>query len=508
MGKHSKSGGLFDAPGDKNSHRPPARRRAPGRVADGHPLPPSGAARPRREKLSDPASRRTGSLESAPERLRAERDRRRRRVKRIMLFVAAALVFVVAAGAVGIFAYAKHIEATMQRTVYKTEKLEIDLKKAEPQKPYTMLIMGFDKRPKETVYRSDTIIFARIDPQTKEVWLLSIPRDTKVLIPGHGYNKMNAAYALGREELAVKTVERFTGMPINHFMAVNFDGFEKAVDAMGGVWVDVPMAINDPEADRSKGDKNAKLDKGYQLLDGAHALTLVRTRHFYADQDFGRMRTQQAFFRAVADQVSTKTSVAKIPAIVSAVAPYVTTDMSLMDMLRTAQALRGAGSKRVYTETFAGTWRSPYVYTDEVVKEKLLAKLQAGKPFKTPKKKKSKEASATVDATASTPQPSDVTVTVRNGAGIAGCAKQASSILKAQGYEVVDVGNAGQFVYKNTTIVYKKNAAVAEQLARALPPGAKIVESRGMYSFDSDVLVVIGKDWDISRVPVAPITTQ
>ena len=99
----------------------------------------------------------------------------------------------------------------------------------------------------------------------------------KVLIPKHGYEKINASHSLGGPELTIKTVEEFTGVPINHYMEVNFQGFQGAVDALGGVWVNVPHAINDKKAaSQSVHQRAAKIPAGYQLLDGEHALTFVR----------------------------------------------------------------------------------------------------------------------------------------------------------------------------------------------------------------------------------------
>ena len=142
----------------------------------------------------------------------------------------------------------------------------------------------------------------------------------------------------------------------------------------------------------------------------------------------------------------------------------------------------------------------------------MLAKFEAGKPFKAKKKPPaSGESSSTTQAAPAKPaalKPSDVTVTIRNGAGISGCAKQAASILKAQAFKVKDVGNAQQFVYPKTLVVYKKNKPAAEQILKALPPGTKLVESRGMYVFDTDVLVVVGKDWDLAKVPITPVQTN
>ena len=509
MGKHSHNREPSGLGFGSGSHRP-VKRRLPkksraSRASIVRRIPLGGT----RERISDSNARRRGPLETAPQRLKAEVDRRKARNRRLAMLTAVAAACVVVLSAVGVFAYAKHLEAKMQKSVAAGADLDLDLKKAGPQEPFNMLLLGFDKRSKDKVYRSDTVILAHVDPTTKEVWLLSIPRDTKVEIPGHGARKMNDAYALGGEELAIKTVERFTGVEINHFMGINFKGFNKAVDAMGGVWVDVPVEIDDPQADATPGDKASHISPGYQLLDGAHALTFVRTRHTFVDQDFGRMRNQQTFFMAVADQIATKTPVSKLPGIVTAMAPYISTDMSIVEMLKLAQTLKGAGSERVYTETIGGDWVSPYVVTDEDLKDELLAKMEAGKPFKEPEPESDEEsATASADGEDTSIAPDDISVTIRNGAGISGCAKQAASVLKARAFEVVDVANADQFVYDDTQVVYKSDREAAALVAAALPPGAKLVESRGMHSFQSDVLVVVGKDWDIAKVPVAPIETN
>lgn len=517
MGKHSSRGKGPGAGGESSPGAPrPAARKVPSRAVGKRSLKPAAFGGSQngadaRVSLSDSRNRRHGSLESAPARLRVERDRRGRRTKRLAAITAGvfALVLIVSAGS--LFAYAKHIESTMQRTVVRKEKLAIDLAKVKPQEPYNLLIMGVDKRPKDTQYRSDSMMLARIDPKTKQVWMISIPRDMRAQIPGHGYQKINGAYALGKEQLAIDSVEKLTGVPINHFMAIDFSGFEKVVDAMGGVWIDVPVEINDKEADRTKGDRASHIDAGYQRLDGAHALTFVRARHQFADQDFSRMKNQQHFARAVAEQIATKTSVAKIPRIVSTAAPHISTDMSLLEMMRTAQALKGAGGENVYTTTLPGKWRTPFIWPDEEAMAKIMAKFEAGEPFKkkvsaSAEDSKSTEAAATAAKVAK--KPSQITVTVRNGAGIVGCANQAASILKARAFKVDDVGNANQFVYKKTLVVHKGDQAAAELVLSMLPPGSKLVESRGMYAFDTTVLVVVGKDWDISRVPVTPIKTN
>jgi len=438
------------------------------------------------------------------------------RVKRIAaIAVAVVIVLVVLAGG-GVFAYAQHIQKTMQSTIVNQQKLAPLLKPTEPLKPFTLLLLGADHRKGETAYRTDTIVLAKIDPVQRKIWMLSIPRDTKVLIPGHGYNKINASHALGGPELTIKTVEDFTGVPINHYMEVNFRGFQEAVDALGGVWVNVPQAINDKKAaSQSVHQRAAKIPSGYQLLNGEHALTFVRSRAF-ADADISRMKDQQIFFKALADQLA-KTDVTKMIRVINAVAPNVQTDMSLVQMIKTAVALKNAGSANLYTATIDGDWKSPFIYTNATLKKKLLGDFKAGRSFEpTPSVPASgtagasKKAAVTAAATAPSvaKKPSAINVTVRNGAGVSGIAKQASLILKAKGFAVGETGNANQSVYKKTLVVYKTDRASAELLAGSLMPGTTVVESRGMYTFPTEILLVVGKDWDAGKIPVAQVSTN
>jgi hypothetical protein len=293
-------------------------------------------------------------------------------------------------------------------------------------------------------------------------------------------------------------------------MEVKFKAFQRVVDELGGVWVNVPAAINDPKADRSPGHRAAKIPAGYQRLDGEHALTFVRSRD-YPDADWSRMKTQQLFFKALADQLAKTTNVAKLPSIVNAAAPNVVTNLRLVDMIKIAIAVKDAGSKNLYTATVPGTWKSPYVYPDRAGLAKLVTAIKNERSFDGTK---TVAATATVDAAspgaapATTKKPSQITVIVRNGSGVSGRAKQAASILQTQGFKIAETGNSNQSVYKETLIIYKTDVGPANLLASYLPPASKIVQSRGMYAFTSDILVVVGKDWNVNNVPSARIVTQ
>ncbi|TDB38777.1 MAG: LytR family transcriptional regulator [Actinobacteria bacterium] len=448
------------------------------------------APRSRSRSRVAPRGRRSsvGRIVEPSPRLRAHKQNRNRAIKRAVLVA----VTVIALLVVGVAAYAfltmRSIDKTIKAGVGSNSQTVAALTKPVPKQPFTILLMGSDARPEEEAARADTIIVARVDPQTKQVSMLSIPRDTRVEIPGHGTSKINAANFYGGAEggpaLMIKTVEGFLGIKINHYMEVNFIGFQKAVDALGGVWIDVDTTIDDPKAASHSPHPEAQhIEKGYQLLSGEYALTYVRSRAF-PDADFTRMKHQQTFFKALAEQSSRLENLPKLPAIAREVAKYTATDMSVGEMIDIIMAIKGIKATDLQTATIPGTWKSPYVWTDEEEKARLVTAFSAGRAF---------DATSTAEAPLA---PSTISVTVRNGAGQEGVASSASSILRAAGFTIGEVGNANQFVYDKTLVVYKDeaNKAGADLVASKLPTGS-VVASRGMYEFTSDVLVVVGKDW-------------
>ena len=144
-------------------------------------------------------------------------------------------------------------------------------------------------------HRSDTILILHI-PASGRAVLVSIPRDSYVQIPGHGYNKINAAYAYGGPKLLAKTVQNATGLYINHFMGIGFGGLVNVVDAVGGVRMCLPGPMVDPKA-------GLDLKAGCQTLDGAQALGFVRTRNF-AESDLQREQDQRLFLKALLSKMT------------------------------------------------------------------------------------------------------------------------------------------------------------------------------------------------------------
>jgi LCP family protein required for cell wall assembly len=199
-----------------------------------------------------------------------------------------------------------------------------------------ILLMGGDERGlrKGEVARSDSMLVASFDPTTKKVHLFSVLRDTYVNIPGHQMGRVNTAITLGGPELAMKTVGNLLGLDIQYYVYVDFQGFIKLVDALGGIdyYVEKDMHYTDA-ADGHKYDINLK--KGQQHLDGEKALQYVRFRHD-AMSDYTRTERQRNFLKAVADKLKSGWNLIRIPDILSKVTPYVETNLSPNDMLKLA----------------------------------------------------------------------------------------------------------------------------------------------------------------------------
>ena len=210
-----------------------------------------------------------------------------------------------------------------------------------------ILVLGADAGSKSrqgTQGRSDTIILIRTDPDNHKIALLSIPRDLRVEIPRHGTQKINAAYAFGGPTLAVKTVERVTGLRMNHVVVVDFSTFGEVVDALGGVTINVPRPIlsNKFECPRRTQAQCARwpgwrFRKGPQTMDGHRALIYSRIRENKLDpseSDFTRGERQQAVIQAMADKTTSFSTFLKAPFIGDDLVRPLATDLSAGQILQ------------------------------------------------------------------------------------------------------------------------------------------------------------------------------
>lgn len=238
-----------------------------------------------------------------------------------------------------------------------------------------ILFLGVDRRmsEREQPTRSDTIMVATVDRTHSTAGLLSIPRDLYVSIPecteggstGTALeHKVNTANFWGDywkcpgggPALAARTIELNLGIPIDYYVSVDFKAFEQAIDAMGGITVNVEKALTDTNYPDDENDGEVitvHFDKGEQHLDGRRALQYARTRH--PDSDFGRMRRQQQVLMAVRQKLLEPGTWPRLPAIVQALYGSVRTNVPLQEVLALANVARGIDAEDIVFKTIDST---------------------------------------------------------------------------------------------------------------------------------------------------------
>ncbi|MDY4416843.1 LCP family protein [Selenomonas sp.] len=271
---------------------------------------------------------------------RRERPKKKRRIWPWVLVI---LCFLGAAVAGAMFASSSLIDKNT------ADKVEEGLLTAKDKS--TIMIMGVDER-EDDVGRSDTLMIATVDPKRSRAALLSIPRDTRVKIAGHGWDKINAAYAYGGERLTQRTVEDFLGVNMDHYVIINTHAFQKIIDAIGGIDIDVEkrMYYEDPWDD--DGGLVIDLRPGMQHMDGKTAVTYVRYRD--EEGDIGRIKRQQKFMAACMEKITSPTIIPKLPAVIREVLGSVKTDLSMRQLLEFAGTLKEAQRNGLKTDMVPG----------------------------------------------------------------------------------------------------------------------------------------------------------
>ena len=224
----------------------------------------------------------------------------------------------------------------------------------------TVMLMGVDERV-DDVGRSDTLMLATVDPKKKSASLLSIPRDTRVHVPGYGYDKINVAYSLGGHELTQDTVEEFLDTSVEHYVLIKVPAFKRIIDAIGGVDINVEKRMYYVDEWDDDGGLVIDLYPGWQHMDGATAITYVRYRD--EDGDIGRVERQQKFMKAAIDQILSPAIIPRLPEIIREVMGSVETDLSFRQLLELMGALKEAQSGGgLKTKMVAGR----PIYIDEI----------------------------------------------------------------------------------------------------------------------------------------------
>jgi LCP family protein required for cell wall assembly len=433
-----------------------------------------------------------------------------------------ALLLLIALGGTG-GAYLYYHESVVQVSAHskdvKLAQKRLDLPK--PNQPAIALVVGYDKRHGDVDRgRSDTLMLLRADPRegVDSISMLSFPRDLVVPLwcGQHQYlpDRINNAYALCGSKGTLDTVKKLTGLPINYLITVNFNGFIQIVDRVGGVWMDIDRRYyNKNVGTAGTNYSNIDLRPGYQLLKGRDALSYVRYRH--TDNDLYRLARQQAFVKALKEQVSSNFSVFKALKVVGAITHNVEIGQagggSLEDTIRRyALFAYGLPSGHFFQSKI-----------NDLVGENELSAPQSSiqsavQEFQTPDVEAPSNAAAVSFGRkavgAKSLPPSRISISILNGNGITGSASEASYGLSQRGYQIAYPGNsadmnAPNFEYFHTMVYFDPRQRDSKLAARKVADlfgdaeVAKLPRALRAKSLHAMITVVVGSTFHGTLAP-------
>jgi LCP family protein required for cell wall assembly len=378
--------------------------------------------------------------------------------------------------------------------------------------------------------RSDTMMLVHLSANHDKVSVVSLPRDSLVTIPSHRSNgsegakgaavparqgKLNWAYTFGGSRLSIATVEQSTGVRVDHYVEVNFLGFIKVVDALGGVTVCTEQPINDQKS-------GLQLPAGRSHVDGEKALAYARARYtLTGGGDLGRIDRQQQFMSALMHQAlstSTLTDPVKAAKFLGAMLKSIRVDEGLAgDAQALLKQMKGLSTDSVvfaklpladtnYMTRINGVGGpQSTVRWDQQGTQDLFRKIKRDEPLTPPAPTASPSPSATVNAL--TVRPVNIQVRVLNGVGTPGVARAAAADLRKAGFNPVVVpGTARQTGLRQTVIQYGGSRADSAKTLAAALPGARL---KRLPSLGDRVQVIVGSSWDgVKRVKVSTPETN
>jgi polyisoprenyl-teichoic acid--peptidoglycan teichoic acid transferase len=330
--------------------------------------------------------------------------------------------------------------------------------------------------------RSDTMLLIHFDPSASQVNVISIPRDTRTMIPGHGAHKINVANVYGGPVLAAQTVTNLVGAPINRYVRINPQGVIELIDALGGVTVYIPKAMHYRDDSQHL---YIDLPQGLHTLSGLQAQQYLR---FRADElgDIGRVQRQQALLRALADRAVKPETLVKIGDILNVVKKNIDTNLSVEDIFALAKFAKGIDIKKdLRMVMLPGRFSRPHEYEVSywIPQTEVAASLGArffGAP--TPENALPALTLATMH------------LSIQNATGQPGMARQLGASLRKQGFKHIAFTNDRPDPIWATEIVAQKgNIDAAQVVSDLLKVGTVKVDATG--SLQSDVTVRLGKDW-------------
>ena len=375
----------------------------------------------------------------------------------------------------------------------------------------TVLLMGLDYRDWESgkgAPRTDTMMLATLDPISETAGMLSIPRDLWVEIPAYGHGRINTAYALGEQDrlpgggpaLAVKTVEKLLGVPIQYYIQIDFGAFVRMIDEIGGIEINVPEQIRvDPIGPHN----TVVLEPGIQVLSGDVTLAYARARHTEGG-DFDRARRQQQVAMAIRDQVLNPgmipTLVGKVPILYQELASGIRTNLSLDQMISL-----GLLALQISTDDIRRAVIGPPVMVTLETVHYGGEEAQVLKPVPNQIRILRDEIftatgaigpSISYDDEATAAEEENARLAVLNGAGEEGLAGRTAELLRELGFNVTQISNADRMDYPTTRVVdYTGNPYTTQYLKVLMDLTQSQILFQSIPEAEIDVALIVGYDW-------------
>lgn len=403
----------------------------------------------------------------------------------------------------------------------------VDLADDLPQERINILLLGTDEREDEYgPAHTDTMMLVSLDLRHNSASLISLPRDLWVPIPGYDITtKINTAYVIGERrnypgggpQLAKDTVSSFIGRPVDYYVRVNFNGFVRFIDLIGGVDVFVENTIHDEQYPTPDyGVELFHLDAGQHHLDGATSLKYVRTRH--GDSDYYRANRQQQVIQSVVDKVLAAdmipTLVSRAPALTATMRDSFGTDIPLQVAIDLANYMRHNGLNNVQRLVLDNRYGEES-YSEEgawiLIPDRNRVRTALLQIFDTPVSSISDALSSADAVSAITagaadldPQnppivrnPAEVRLEVLNGTDYPGIAARIRDLLQAEGWQVIAIGDADRSDYRRTLLVnYNMDESLVNRIngALQLPPDLPVLNGL-VVSENVDMRIIVGQDF-------------
>lgn len=359
------------------------------------------------------------------------------------------------------------------------------LRLAGLREPCTILFLGVDvvytdmgRRNKKIdkdafTGRSDTILVGRLDPKANSLRVISIPRDTEVLVPGYGTQKINAANALGGPNLAMATVSSFLDVPIDHFVVLNVHGLVDLVDELGGITLEVPKRMQYM-------DWTAKLkidlEPGVHTLTGNQSMGFVRFRHD-ALGDIGRVQRQEIFLRAVLDKALNPASWSHLPRLLEIAQNYVASDLSVQQMMTMANFVRSVPKSNQVLTMMPGSFSNGGWVVARSDVRRMAARLMGANFVESAR--------------------DEIRITVENASNIPGTGYKVAHLLEGRGYKNISVVKTAMELedgLKRTRIVAQKANPEDAGLVKVDLGNIGDMVNASVGNIESAVTIVVGND--------------